>query len=135
MSNDEKKIEDVVNKLMTVDSLEEAPLNFTKNVMSKVEALSHDTKTIEYKPLISKTAWFLIIGGFLALVAYIQLQQPSTSSSWLDRNNWPNISFNPLENISVNFSSTLMYAVALFAIMISIQVPLLKHYFNKHLSF
>lgn len=134
MEAEDKKIEDLINKLMADDSLEQAPINFTDKVMSKVEAISK-SKTIVYKPLISKPVWFIIIGSFIALVGYIILNKPSSNNTWLNRFDLSNVSLNVFENISVNFSSTLMYAVVLLAIMVSIQVPLLKHYFNKRMSF
>jgi hypothetical protein len=132
MEKDEKKIEALIDKLMSADGLEEAPLDFTDNVMSKVEAIS--TATV-YKPLIPKSIWFIIIGSFVALVGYIYLKEPLTSSGWLDRFNLSNISINPLQNVTFEFSTTLMYAFVLLAIMVSIQIPLLKHYFNKRMSF
>lgn len=133
MERDEKKIEELIGKLMSADTLEKPSIDFTDKVMSKVEAVSNSTIT-KYKPLISKPIWFIIAGGFIALVAYIYLKEPATNSSWLDRIDLSNVS-NPLEQISFNFSTSLMYAVVFLAIMFSIQVPLLKHYFNKRMTF
>ena len=47
MENEDKRIEELVDKLMANDSLEKAPVNFTNDVMSKIELLS-ETKTIVY---------------------------------------------------------------------------------------
>ena len=52
-----------------------------------------------------------------------------------NRFDWSNVSLNLFENVSNNLSSTLMYAVVFLAIMVSIQVPLLKYYFNKRMTF
>ena len=128
MEKDEKKIEAFIDKLMSADGLEEAPLDFTDKVMSKVEAISVPTV---YEPLISKSVWFIIIGSFIALVGYTYLKEPLTSSGWLDRFNLSNTSIHPLQNVTFEFSTTVMYAFVLLAIMVSIQIPLLKHYFNK----
>ena len=133
MEKDDKRIEDLVNKLMTADSLEQPSFDFTDKVMSKVEAISNSTSTV-YKPLISKPVWILIVVAFLALVGYIIFNEPSTNSSLLERFDLSGVS-NPLENISFNFSKTLMYAMVLMAIMFSIQIPVLKHYFNKRMTF
>ncbi len=134
MENEDKRIEELVDKLMANDSLEKAPVNFTNDVMSKIEALS-ETKTIAYKPLIPKYVWWLLGLGFVALIVNVILNKPSDSSSLSERYNLPEISFDVFNNLSVNFSSTLMYATVLLAVMIAIQIPLLKQYFNQKLSY
>ena len=134
MENEDKRIEELVDKLMANDSLEKAPVNFTNDVMSKIEALS-ETKTIVYKPLIPKYIWWLLGLGFVALIVNVILNKPSDSSSLSERYNIPEISFDVFNNLSVDFSSTLMYATVLLAVMVAIQVPLLKQYFNQKLSY
>jgi hypothetical protein len=133
MEADDKKIEAFIDKLMSADSLEQPSIDFTANVMSKVEAISNSTATV-YKPLISKQVWILIVATFLALVGYVIFNEPSTSSGLLERFDLSGVS-NPLENISFNFSKTLMYAMVLMAVMFSVQIPILKHYFNNRMSF
>ena len=134
MENEDKRIEDLINKLMTNDSLETAPTNFTEGVMSKIEGLS-ETKTIVYKPLIPKYVWWLLGLGFVALIVNIVLNKSSDSSSLSDRYDLPEISLDVFNNLSVDFSSSLMYATVLLAVMVAIQVPLLKQYFNQKLSY
>jgi len=134
MENEDKRIEELVNKLMANDSLEKAPVNFTNDVMSKIEALS-ETKTIVYKPLIPKYVWWLLGLGFVALIVNVILNKSSDSSSLSERYNLPEMSFDLFNSLSVDFSSTLMYATVLLAVMVAIQVPLLKQYFNQKLSY
>jgi len=134
MENEDKRIEELVDKLMANDSLEKAPVNFTNDVMSKIEALS-ETKTIVYKPLIPKYVWWLLGSGFVALIVNVILNKSSDSSSLSERYNLPEMSFDLFNNLSVDFSSTLMYATVLLALMVAIQVPLLKQYFNQKLSY
>jgi len=134
MKKDDKKIESLIDKFMADDSLEKPSLNFTHHVMAKLEAESLSKQTV-YKPLIPKAVWFVIIGSFVTLVAYMYFKAPSTNNSWLDRLGLSDISVNPFEIINFNFSATLTYAVVLFAFMLSIQIPLLKHYFNKRMAF
>lgn len=133
MEADDKKIEAFIDKLMSADSLEQPSIDFTDKVMSKVEAMSNSTATV-YKPLISKPVWILIVATFLALVGYVIFNEPSTSSGLLERFDLSGVS-NPLENVSFNFSKTLMYAMVLMAVMFSVQIPILKHYFNNRMSF
>ena len=134
MENEDKRIEELVDKLMANDSLEKAPVNFTNDVMSKIELLS-ETKTIVYQPLIPKYVWWLLGLGFVALIVNVILNKSSDSSSLSERYNLPEVSFDVFNNLSVDFSSTLMYATVLLAIMVAIQVPLLKQYFNQKLSY
>lgn len=134
MEKDEKKIETFIDNLMSADSLERPSLDFTDNVMSKVEAISNSTVTV-YKPLISKSVWYIIIGSFVALVGYIFLKEPVSNNSWFSSFDLSYITINPFENVSFNFSKSLMYALVFLAIMMSIQIPLLKHYFNKRMTF
>jgi hypothetical protein len=132
MENDEKKTEALIDKLLANKAIEHTSLDFTDNVMSKIGAIS--TATV-YKPLIPKPIWFIIIGSFLVLVGYIYIKEPLTSSGWLDRFNLSNISMNPLQKVSFAFSKTVMYAMVFLAITVSIQIPLLKYYFNKRMAF
>ncbi|WP_299126022.1 hypothetical protein [uncultured Winogradskyella sp.] len=134
MEKEDKRIEAIVNKLMQADSVEKAPLDFTDNVMAKVDVLSKSSVTT-YKPLIPKVVLYAIAASFIALVVYILFKSPADNTSLSERYNLPELSLNPLEGLSFDFSSTLMYATVLFAIMISIQIPLLKQYFNNRLSY
>lgn len=133
MEEDNKKIEDLIDKLMSVESLEQPSPDFTTNVMFQVEAIANSSVTT-YKPLIPKYIWILISCGCIALVGYIYLKEPVASNGWLEQLNLSNVSHNLLENLNEKFSKTTIYAFVLLAVMISIQIPLLKKYFNKHLS-
>jgi hypothetical protein len=134
MKKDDKKIEAFIDKLMSADRLEQPSIDFTANVMSKVEAIYFSTATV-YKPLIPKFIWFIILGSFVALVGYIYLKEPVAKNVWFNRLDLSNISLNLFENTTFGFSATFMSAVVFLAIMVSIQVPLLKYYFNKRMSF
>ncbi|WP_430466557.1 hypothetical protein [Winogradskyella ouciana] len=134
MIEDDKRIEDLVNKLMSADSLEQAPADFTDNVMSKIEAVS-ESKTIVYKPLIPRYVWWLIVSGFVGLVGYVLFSKSNDTTSLSERYNLPDVSFSLLDNFSFDFTSTLMYATVLFAIMVGVQIPLLKQYFNSRISY
>ena len=134
MENEDKRIEDLVNKFMANDSLEKAPINFTDDVMSKIESLS-ESKTIVYKPLISKYVWWLLGIGFVALIFNIIFNKSNDSSSLSERYNLPEVSFDLFSNLSIDFTNTLLYATVLLAIMVAVQIPLLKHYFNQKLQY
>lgn len=134
MENNNKNIEELIDKLMSKDTLEQPSLDFTDKVMSKVEAISNSKATV-YEPLISKKVWILILTGFIALVVYNVFNKPSATGSLLERFNISGLFVNPFQVLSFDFSAIMVYAFVLLAIMISIQVPLLKYYFNKRMTF
>jgi hypothetical protein len=134
MNKDDKRIEDLISKLMSADRLEQAPHNFTENVMSKIEALPN-SKTFIYKPLIPKYVLWFITVSFIGFVGYVVFQSSENSISLSEKYNLPDVSLNLLEGLSVDFSTTFMYAIVLFVIMLSIQIPLLKQYLNNRLTY
>ena len=90
MEKDEKEIEAFIDKLMSNDHLELPTIDFTAKVMSKVEVISNSTATV-YKPLISKSVWFIILVSFVALLAYVYLNKPATKQSWFNRIDLSNV--------------------------------------------
>lgn len=57
--NMDNHIEKLVDKSMKKIELESPSLDFTKNVMTQIDALEKSSIT-SYKPLISKPMWFVI---------------------------------------------------------------------------
>ncbi len=133
MEHNEDQLEAFISKIMAEDQLEQPSKNFTDAVMHKVEQLS-DSNAMVYRPLIPKFVWVLVFIGVIVLLGFSYLEAPSESSDWLKYIDLSKLTINPFENISFNFSKTLMYAMVLLAVMITIQIPLLKHYFNKRMS-
>ena len=131
MEHDEKKIEAIIDKLMDSDTLETPSINFTDHVMSKVSALDTTSTSHVYKPLISKSVLIGIGIAVIVLLSYFIFNQPAGDSNLLEKYNLAFNFENPLGNLNFNFSKTLVYAFGLLAIMLSIQIPVLKHYFNK----
>lgn len=134
MEKDDKRIEDLVNKLMEADALEQPSFDFTDKVMAQVETLS-DSSITTYKPLIPKSVFYAITAGFLVLVGYVLFNGSSSSESLTEKYNIAQDYQNLFQSISFDFSSTLMYSILFLAVMVSIQIPLLKHYVNNRLSF
>jgi len=131
MKNNDKRLEKFVDKLMADAPLEQPSLDFTAQVMSKVEALS-TSKAIQYKPLIPKYMWWLIGAVCLGVVAYVYLTNPEYNFSVYET-----LGINPIEfkGVDITFPKTTMYAVALLAVMLLIQIPVLKHYVNKRMVY
>ena len=133
MGHKDEKLNSFVDQLMVNDSLEQSSKDFTDNLMSKIEAISKPM-TIVYKPLISKTGWIIIGVAICSLIGYVLFNEPSSSSRLSEIVDLSKIKMNPLSDLSFNFSKTLMYASVLLALMIGVQIPLLKRHFNKQLS-
>ena len=125
--NADKHLDNLSRKVMGKSSVESPSFDFTNVVMSQVQALNYSVTT--YKPLISKWIWSLILLGVIAVFGYVIFGNATSESTWLKDLNLEGISFNPLPEF--NPSQSMNYAVLLFAIMLCIQIPLLKHYFNK----
>ena len=128
-----KKLEDFVNQIMSNDELEAPSSSFTDAILNRVESVSNSKITV-YKPLISKQVWFLIISCFIGLAGYVYLKEPVSNSKTLETIDFSKISFNPFEYTDIVISGTTLYAVLFLAIMLCVQIPVLKYYFNKRLS-
>lgn len=133
--NADKYLDDLSRKVMGKSMLETTSIDFTNHVMSKVKA-TNTSKVTTYEPLLSTRIWMLIALGFASVVGYTIIKSPSHQQSWLTNLNlieMPTFEFiNPLESFDI--SQTTMYAFLLLALMSWIQIPLLKHFFNKRLQ-
>ena len=122
-----KPIEKLVDKVMKSSTLETPSFDFTAKVMSQVIADSKSGVTV-YKPLISKTAWVVLLVVAAGLIAVSVYSGDASSLGLLDK-----LDLSKVPNLfsGIKISQTAMYSLLMFAIMLCIQVPLLKHYFNK----
>ncbi len=129
-SKNDKQIEKLVDTMMAESLLESPSIDFTAKVMSGVLS-AENSKTLVYKPVISKKAWFIIFATVIALFAFLLLNTKSEASTI-------NFDFSifSFDKIFASFSgfhiSSLMGNVLLAAaIMLFIQIFLLKSYLNK----
>ena len=130
--NKNKVLESFVDSIMRKDSLESPSQDFTSKVIQHLEVLQ-EKKTIVYKPLISKQVWAIIGVVLVVILGYGFYGTDSTSESWIDAINWNVLIDNNLLSQlgKLNFSSTLLYALVFFGLMLCIQIPILKNYFNQ----
>lgn len=125
-----KSLEVLSNKLFDTQDLKSPSFDFTAEVMKEVVKLSVP-KRVEDTPLISKTAWLIIGGVFSGLLGFAVFGKAFRADGWF--HTWSSIKMTVwVPDFSV--SKTTLYAIVLFGIMLVIQVPLLKHYFNKRLG-
>jgi len=134
MEHKDKKLNQLVDRLMDNDALESPSIDFTSRVMQKLNAET-ENKAFVYRPLISKPVWFLLTTAFIILVAYIYFNEPSSNSGWFNTLNLRPFKETTFGSLNLKFTKTGMYAMLLLAIMIGIQIPLLKNYYNKRLEF
>jgi hypothetical protein len=130
--NTDKQIETLVDKMMKESTIEQPSFDFTNSVMSQVEALSK-SKSLVYKPLISKKIWVLVSVGFIALVLFSIFGTLPESKGWFDTLGFNTNSIHKLFNAIPTFKlpKTTFYALIMLSVMIFIQIPVLKHYMNK----
>ncbi|MFL0352326.1 hypothetical protein [Xanthomarina sp. GH4-25] len=134
--NVDKHIEKLVSKVMKDSVLEAPSLDFTSQVMQQVTTSSKSDVTL-YKPLITKTGWVFLILIVLAFVVFVLITGDFQSSDWFDVIDFSVLSNFKMPNLlsGVKLSTTSLYALILFGIMVCIQIPLLKNYFDKRLNF
>ena len=132
----EQHLDKLAKKVMQLSSLESPSLDFTAKIMAKVEASATSSITV-YKPLISKSGWLiisiLVIGG----LTYGIFSNGLEGLGWFDNVDYSIISNNKVtEAISrITFSKTLMYAIGLCGLVFCIQIPMMKHYFNRQFEY
>lgn len=132
--NNDKLIEKLVDKMIKDSPVESPSFDFTANVMSKV----FKTKTNEaylYKPLISRSVFFLVFGSVILLFIYVFINGESSTDSWVNYLNFSMV-YNNLSFSFLNFSKETTYIFFTATLMFLIQISFLKKYFdNKKISF
>lgn len=127
--NVDNNIEKLIDKVMSNVALDSPSFNFTSNVMSQVKQTSQSKATV-YEPLISKKVWGVIFVAIIALVVYSLFYNNPQSSGFLSKIDLSALKFsNPLSEFK--FSTITMYALLFLSIMVCVQIPMLKNYFNK----
>ncbi|AUC85080.1 hypothetical protein CW731_07160 [Polaribacter sp. ALD11] len=111
--------------------LDKTKADFTSSIMDAIltEEKQSVLKTV---PLISKKIWFISF-GFVATCLWFLLKGKSTDTvnfPVLDYRFMPKVEIpNLFGNISI--SSTIMFAVVTFSILVFVQIAYLKNHFNK----
>jgi hypothetical protein len=127
MKESDKNIENLIDKMMSENTLESPSIDFTSKIMTQV-LIAEKSKIKTYKPLISKTTWLLIGSSVIAMTVY----------SMLSNNEVSNLEIAQLysEKASslfsgIHFSKNIGYALLIVPFMILVQIGLLKNYFDK----
>ncbi|GGG53926.1 hypothetical protein [Bizionia arctica] len=131
--NVDKYIEKLVDKAMKDSVLESPSFDFTSLVMQQVTAKS---KVTVYEPLISKKVWFAVFASVIALILFVLLSADTQQNSWFITKDFNLISKLKFSNPFSGFKlgTTTMYGIMLLSMMVCIQIPMLKSYFDKRLN-
>ena len=133
--NEDKNIEQFVDKVMKETPLESPSRDFTSKVMANVLAMDKSKATV-YKPLISKTGWVLIFGGIIATMVYFIINggaqaegQPWSFGPGIKDfiKTFNNVHLFQLSRVTVN-------VIVVSMILIFIQIALLKNHLDKRLA-
>ena len=125
MKENDKNVAEFIEKVMKDASLETPSFDFTSKIMAQV-AVVEKAKIKEYKPLISKPAWFGIFGILIAIIGYSifgNIEKTKIEIDFASR----------LSNLvpKIHFSDVTTYSVLIVTFMVLIQIPILKNYFDK----
>ena len=122
-----KKLEAFVDKLMDDAPLESPSVDFTQNVLHKLEAET-SKEVFQYKPLVSGRVLSIAFIAFVALLVLIGSQVGLDSGQgWfknLNMGEWFHADWSWMEGYAS--SKVLVYAFLFLGLMFSIQVTLLK---------
>ena len=131
MKKHNDKLDSLVNKIMNQVPLEKPSNDFTSQLMSKINV----AKPIVYEPLISNRTWLFLLVFMLVVLVLIFTNKSTSQSSIMDIINFKSIFQNQFTNYFSNlrFSKIVLYAIVFFTAMIFIQIPFLKHQFDKQL--
>ena len=129
-NKEDKNIEKLVENMMRESSLETPSFDFTSRVMSEVLS-AQKSKSLIYKPVISKKAWFVIFGGIIALFTFLILNRNTSSLAFNFKVSIFSFDkfFKPISAMQI--SPVIANVVLLAIVMLFIQIFLLKSYFNK----
>ena len=127
MNENDKNIENLIDKMMSENSLESPSIDFTSKIMSQV-LVAEKSKVKVYKPLISRTTWVFIGICLIALTVYSFYSGSNISNSEI-----VNLYSEKVSTLfsGIHFSKNILYAILIVPFMILIQIGLLKNYFDK----
>ncbi|PCJ94844.1 MAG: hypothetical protein COA50_10675 [Flavobacteriaceae bacterium] len=144
--NIDQHLDKLMGKVMSETSLESPSLDFTANIMSNIEVVSKSEVT-KYNPLISKYMWFFIIMVSLAFMVYVVFGLPFEETGRFSSLKLNDVTTFELPSFelpsfelpkvfsSITISNTFMYSIVIFAVLLFVQIPLLKKQFDKQFEY
>ncbi|KQB38747.1 hypothetical protein [Flavobacterium aquidurense] len=127
MKENDKEIENLIEKMMRQNTLESPSIDFTSKIMSQV-LVAEKSKIKVYKPLISTATWIFIAMVLIALTAYAVYSNNDASNFEIAKT----YSDKASELFSgIHFSKSILYSLLIVPFMILVQIGVLKNYFDK----
>lgn len=122
-----------IGRLVKEAGNESPSMDFLQNVMQEVKTIPVHEPLV-YQPLISKKAWMyigIIVFSMLSILLYF-----SEGNSLLDNINGSLISLPKIENpfSGFKFHNTTMYGIIFLAILLAIQITVIKRRMDKSYS-
>ncbi|MAD96734.1 MAG: hypothetical protein CMB99_05330 [Flavobacteriaceae bacterium] len=115
---------------------EKPSVDFTNAIMKSI-LTEQAIQKISYEPLISKKVWFVIIAAVVSLF-FIPIKAGKRSQEFLDKIDLSidtNLEIpNLFESLSFDVSNSFSYAILLCAVMIIVQIVVLKNYFQNRMN-
>lgn len=127
MDENDKEIENLIERMMTDTNLESPSFDFTSQIMSQV-LVTEKNKINAYSPLISKTTWVFLGISLIVLTAYSIFINNDMSNFEITKTYSDKASNLFLE---INFPKNILYPLLIVPFMILIQIGILKNYFDK----
>lgn len=128
-TNEDKHIEKLVDQMMKNQTLETPSFDFTTNIMNKVLE-SKKPQAFVYKPLIPRKIFISILTGMTILILCSLFYDAPQAMKWVPHIDFISMSTTGLiENF--RFSKIATYSIVLTTVMLFIQIPLLKNYFER----
>ncbi|WP_337968024.1 hypothetical protein [uncultured Flavobacterium sp.] len=127
MKENDKEIENLIEKMMSENTLESPSFDFTSKIMSQV-LIAEQSKIKAYKPLISKATWIFIGMSLIALTFYSIYSNNGISNFGIDKTYSDKAS---ALLSGIHFSKNILYALLIVPFMVLIQIGVLKNYFDK----
>lgn len=133
MKPNTENIENFTKFIMTEVRLEKPSADFVENVMGKINLENTPVIETSYKPLISKSGWFII--SLITIVFFVYLIFGSTANqpvvvSFIDVNFLNGVDFiAAYENIQIPDLFSVLLLV--FTVLVVFQMFAIKNYFNR----
>ncbi|PHR15059.1 MAG: hypothetical protein COA40_02650 [Aequorivita sp.] len=126
-----KELDQLIAKVMQKSTLETPSFQFTDKVLTAINA-EQKSVNIPYRPLIPKYIWAAIVVGIIGITGYLWFMiKPAPLNLSIPSFNFMD-SFSLSNNIPAFTPSKITaYAILFFALMLCIQIPMLKQYFNN----
>jgi len=130
--NSDKKIEEFTKYIIKEANIETPSSDFVNKVMESVKLESKISLSSVYKPLISKSTWF-IITVLIVIVSFFIITETPQDSTLLTKMNFDVFKNLPSINFfeKIHFSNLFTFSFVLFSVLVLFQLVAIKNYFNK----